>query len=354
VLLASSTARADGPRAELSAATAFTSNVYQDQSQEPDLVLAPGLELGVDFADIWSAGYQGDLHAYALHPELLSHQHGLYLFANPAWGDDGENELAVELSVDTLRNTDSYAQLNLLRPAAQARLVLEPVLGLRLGGSVESAYRWFYDDPSSDALDSWLGASAAWTLAPTHSTLSARARYGLRWYPRPAAAADPLDQQLEAGLHLGQGLWHSAGLQLDYGYRWALGASGLLTRKLSEAAFAFVGDEFFFSGHRGSALLKQLGPLGSVFELGVDVEERAYLGWPALTTSGAATGEDRHDLRLTPRAGLGLGWTPDDEASAWIPAVDGRVEYAFTRQFSNSAWYNTTVHVVWLRVGVSW
>ncbi|MFH1808663.1 MAG: hypothetical protein ABIJ09_07955 [Pseudomonadota bacterium] len=327
--------------------------MYQDGSREGDLLLWPSVDLGMDFADIWSAGYAGDLHAYMLHPELLSHQHQLYLFANPAWGDDGENELVLEATVDTLRNDDSFAVLNVVRPAARARLAIEPLLGLRVHGSVEAAYRWFYDDTPSDSVDTWLGTGLAWTL-PTRSTLSPRLRYGLRWYPRPAAARDPLDQQLEAGVHLGQGLWDSAGLQLDYSYRWAIGPSGLLTRKLSESQFSFLGDEFFYSGHRGGAVFKLLLPLDGVLELAVDVEERAYDGWVALDAAGASTGQDRHDLRLTPRASLGLGWAPDDEASPWIPALDGRVEYAYTRQWSNSAWYDTDLHLVWLRGSVVW
>lgn len=353
-LACADSAGAVAPHAELELNSTFTSNVYLDQSQEWDVGLRPAATLGLDFGDFWSVGYSGDVNAYLQHRDLLSSFHELFVFANPAWGETGGNELAVEAALETLRNSNAYAVLNYVRPVLRARLAMEPIEWLRWQVAAEGAYRWFYDDTPSDALDTWLRGQLAFAL-PTRTTLMPQAGYGFRFYPRQTAAAgDVVDQQVDAGLHVGQGLWESAGLQLDYSYRFALGASALLTRKLTDAQFAYVGEEFFFSGHRASAAIKQLFDFGLSLDAAILVEERAYAGWPALAANGTQIGVDRHDWRLIPRGRVGYGWVPADDASAWLPAFGALLEYAFVRQWSNSVWYDTLAHTASIQLYVNW
>ncbi|MBN2362452.1 MAG: hypothetical protein JXR83_23570 [Deltaproteobacteria bacterium] len=347
-------ASAISARADLELASAFTSNVYLDRSQEWDIALRPAATLGLDFADCWSVGYSGDVNAYLLHSDLLSSFHELFLFANPAWGETGGNELAVEAALETLRNSDTYDALNYLRPVARARLAMEPLAWLRWQVAAEGAYRWFYDDPPSDALDTWLRGQLAFAL-PTHTALMPALGYGFRYYPRQSAASgDSVDQQVDVGLHVGQGLWDTAGLQLDYGYRFAIGTSALLVNKITESQFAYVGEEFFFSGHRAAAEIKQLFDFGLSLDAALLLEERAYSGWPALDASGAQLGVDRHDWRLTPRGRVGYAWSPAADAPALQPAFGALLEYALVRQWSNSEWYDTLAHSVALQLWINW
>ncbi len=347
------TAAALSPRADLELSSGFSDNVYLDRSSEADLMLRPRVELGADFATFWSAGYSGDLLSYLAHPQLLSHLHQLHLYANPAWGEDGENELLVEFAVETLLNSSEYRSLNHLRPNLQTRLRLEPWVWLRVVLSASGQYRWFFRDPSADAVDGWLQAQLATTL-PTRSTVSARLRYGIRGYTRVAAGEDNIDQQLELGAHLGQGLWDSAGLQLDYAYRQILDASGLLVRKLTDDQFAFVGDDFFYAGHRARAGVKQLISAGGFCGAELIFEQRHYPGWVALDSAGATTGVDRQDLRLTPVLFAGLARSPGEDDAAWWPGFEGRLSYAYTRQWSNSDWYDTAAHAAWLNLSLLW
>jgi len=149
--------------AQLDIRTVASSNVFLDKSEEWDLVLRPSAELGVDFARYWSLGYTGELNAYTRHADLLSHFHEIYLFLNPAWGDEGENEVVVEASLQTLRNQDDYQELNLLQPALTAKLIMEPRRWLRWKLSASGAYRYFYDDKPSDSLDAWARGEVTFT-----------------------------------------------------------------------------------------------------------------------------------------------------------------------------------------------
>lgn len=341
--------------ADVELGSMVTSNVFLDGSERWDLALRPAAELGLDFAGFWSLGYAGELSAYLQHADLFSHWHQLYLFANPSWGERGENELVVEAAVDTLRNTEVFSTLNHVRPRLLARLAMEPLEWLRWQVGTSAAYRWFYDDPGSDSLDAWLFGEVGLAL-PTRTTFIPQLRYGFRYYPRPdtSVSDDAVDQQIEAGLVVGQGLWERAGLQLAYTYRQAVGESGLLLRKLTDEQFAYLGEEFFYTGHRGTLGLKQLLGESWTVEAGVSLEDRRYGGWEALDARGAALGEDRHDLRLMPRGALRFGLVPGDEASAWMPAGGADLEYLYLRQWSNTDWYDTQAHVVSLRLWASW
>ena len=348
-------ARAVDVKADLQLSSSATSNIYMDQSQEWDIAARPAAELALEFLDFCAVGYTGDVNAYVLHPDLLSHFHQVYLVANPAWGSDRENELVVEASVETLRNLDAYALLNYVRPVLQTRLAMEPLPWLRWQVAADGGYRWYYDDIASDSVDAWLRGQLTFML-PTHTAVIPGASYGFRYYPRQdtTVTSDVVDQQVEVGVHLGQGLWDLAGLQLDYGYRYAIGASGLLLRKFTESQFAYIGEEFFFSGHRAAVEFTQLFEFGLQLNAVVRFEQRAYIGWPALDATGAVLGIDRRDYRLVPAAAIAYSWTPAEEDSRWIPAAGARLEYAFVRQWSNSVWYDTFAHTVALQMWANW
>jgi len=338
--------------ANLDVRTLASSNVFLDKSDEWDLLLRPSAELGVDFSRYWSAGYTGELNAYTNHQDLLSHRHEVYLFLNPAWGRDGENELALEASVQTLRNQDTYQDLNLLLPTLTAKLAMEPRRWLRWKVSARAAYRYFYDDKPSDSLDVWARAELNFTL-PTRTTLSPRGSYGYRRYLHPGRDADTQDQQIILGLHVSQSLSKTSGLQFDYTYQYAVDDSGVLSRKLTMDQFTYLGEEFLYSGHRAVVGFKQLLGKSSAFWLGLRFEQREYAGWEAIDSSGRLTGESRSDWRLKPRVAFEYNWWPKNKPNG-VPDVRVSLEYLFLRQWSNNDWYDTAGHVAGVSVWGSW
>lgn len=346
--------------AEIDLRSVATSNTFIDKSNEWDLALKPAAELGYDFGRFWSVGYNGALAAYTRHTELLSHWHELYLFANPAWGDGGQNELVVEATLETLRNRDQYAALNMLQPMLQAKLILEPREWLRWRVSARGVYRWYYEDEQSNSFDAWAATRLTFTL-PSRTTISPRLAYGHRWYTAGGSSSgrsgstDQRDQQLEAGLHLSQALWHGAGLRMDYAYLLALGDSGILERNLTEAQFAYLGEAFLFSGHRALLGLKQLLGEGMVTDISVHVVERDFAGWPAVDSSGRLLADDRRDLRLGPRLTFGYAWRSGRSGTeVCLPSVNLDVAYQYLRQWSNADWYDTEVHLVGLSLWGTW
>lgn len=338
--------------AQLDVHTLASSNVFLDKSEEWDLVLRPSAELGVDFARYWSAGYTGELNAYTRHADLLSHWHEVYLFLNPAWGQDGENELVLEATVQTLRNQEAYQNLNLLQPTLTAKVAMEPRSWFRWKVSATGSYRRFYDDKSSDSMDAWARGALNFTL-PTRTTFSPRVSYGYRRYLHAGRSGDAQDQQIGLGLHTSQSLSRTAGLQLDYLYLYAVGDSGILSRKLTLDQFTYLGEEFLYSGHRVVVGFKQLVGKFSAFWLGLRFERRDYAGWPAIDSSGRLTGEDRSDWRLAPRVAFEYNWWPKNK-SGCVPDVRVSLEYRLLRQWSNHDWYDTTAHVAGVSVWGSW
>jgi hypothetical protein len=340
--------KAEGFRAEGGVNAWATDNVFLDQSREWDLVLRPSAELAVDFADIYSAGYLGELNAYTQHGELFSHWHQLFFFLNPAWGQEGEHEFILELSVETLRNQMEYSANNLVRPVLFARLSMEPKSWFRWSLATKAAWGWFYDDKPSSSLDFWGNAEVSFTL-PSRTTFSPRAAFGYRYYPEQdkAAVDDDRDQQIEVGTHFSQALWENGGLQLDYAYIWAIGNSGLLLRKLTQAQFSYLDQGFLYSGNQAMAGFKQLLGESWTLEVAARFKEYQFAGWQVLDASGAPTGEDRHDFRLTPAIGLSYFWTSerDDQDSAGAQ-VQVSLEYSFTKQWSNSDWFDAYAHTV--------
>jgi hypothetical protein len=348
-------ARADGLQVSGGVGSWATDNVYLDRSKEWDLVIRPSADLDVDFAEIWSSGYSGELNVYTQHGDLLSHWHQLYLFVNPAWGAESENEFTLEASAETLRNQTQYAANNLLKPALLARLVMEPTYWFRWKMSSTIAYEWLYDDRLSSSLDLWVNGEVSFTL-PSRSTLSPRAAYGFRYYPNQerAVTSDTQDHQTEVGIHYSQELWKSAGLQLDYAHIFVIGDSGLLLRKLTQTQFSYLDQGFLYSGNIALLGIKQLLGESWSIEVSTRLKEIVFAGWNAVDASGALTGEDRRDIRLTPAAGLSYLWSGQENEKGDAPAqVRVSAEYSFTKQWSNSDWYDTSAHVVALNLSGS-
>ncbi len=327
--------------------TSAFSNVFSDESKEWDLALIPRAELGYDFARIWSTGYNGELYAYTQHAELLSHRHELYLFANPAWGAEGENEFVAEVTAETVRNQPEFAALNLVRPTLLLGVEMEPIHWFRWRLSASCSYRLFYDDRPSNSLDAWGRGGLTFSL-PGRTTLSPGVGYGFRYYPNQqrAVTQDDSDQQIEAGLRIGQGLWEQAGLRLDYAYLHAIGDSGLLVRKSNQLQFSYLDHDFLFSGHSASLFFKQVIGSATTLEAGVSLRERRYAGW-VIQDEGRLMDEDRRDLLLTPSVYLGQVFFVggDEEQGAGGIELGFDLEYGYTRQWSNWYLYDTDGHV---------
>ena len=329
-----------------------TSNVFGDKSAESDVGFRLALDGRLDFGRYWSAGYSGWFATFTRHPELLAHYHEAFLFMNPRWGEDAENEAVVEARVETLRNDDTYQSLYLVRPVLFASLALEPKTWFRIAGSVEGAYRLFYDERTSDSFDAMTEARLTFML-PSRTTIVPFGRYGVRRFVRaPSSVTDMFDQQADVGATIGQGLWHKAGLRLEYFQRFAPGSSGLLVRKVTEPQFQLLGDDFIWRGFRGEAVLRQV--LGAAWSLkaGANVEQREYPGWPAINPDGTLATENRQDLRLSGTASVSVAW--DSREASALPSGKVTVEYISTRQWSTSDWYDTWIHSGTVTLVLSW
>ncbi len=344
-------------KSELGLQTLAFDNLFVDQSKQQDAALRPSWGLSMDFGDYWATGYKGEFNHYFETTTLQSHFHEVFLYANPVWGEEGQNEFVAELTVETLRNQDTFQILNYFQPALYLKTRLEPAswFAWQIGGKV--LYRQYYDDQgdsSPDSVDGWLDAYGMFTL-PSRTTISPKVAYGHRFYTHEQTAgnaADSQDQSLELGLHLSQGLWGSAGLQADYAYTLAIGDSGVLQRKLTEEQFAYIGQEFLFSGHRATLGFKQLIGEGGRLNIYVTYETKDYAGWPLLDETGAATGAQREDTRLIPGVSYQHEFYPS-EGSLW-PVIGLIAEYRFIDQQSNLAWSEAQSHMGGLTLWVRW
>jgi len=330
-----------------------TSNAYFDVTREWDLVLRPSLELGVDFAGYWSAGYNGELNYYSQHADLLSHWHEVYLFANPAWGEQGQHEVALELRGQWLANQSTYSAVDVVLPSAVVKAAVEPVSWLRWRASVEAGYRAHYRDDTSSSLDVKAETSLAFTL-PSRTTLTPRVTGGVRRYSTPVPMAgggtDPADFLLEVGLDVAQALWKNAGLQLGAALLPHVSNNALVANKVLLEQFNYLGEDFLFSGHRARAAVKQvLG--GLTVEASFLYEQRDFDGWPAIDDQGVLTGEQRHDTRFTPHLQLRYATSVGSRALQDLSVEAG---YSYTRQISNNALYDTDVHLVALALQGGW
>ena len=344
-------------KSEISIQTMAFDNLFLDQSKQTDVALRPSWELAVDFGDYWASGYKGEFNHYFETTTLQSHFHQLFLYMNPVWGEESQNEFVAELTLETLRNEDTYRILNYFQPSLYLKTRMEPTpwFAWQIGAKV--LYRQFYDDELDSAphsVDGWLDAYGMFTL-PSRTTITPKVAYGHRFYTQDQAAgsiADSQDQSLELSVHLSQGLWTTAGLQLDYAYVLAIGDSGVLQRKLTEEQFAYLGQEFLLSGHRATIGFKQLIGEGGRLSLYVTYETKDYAGWPLLDETGTATGEQRADTRLMPGASYEHEFYPP-EGSLW-PVFGLIVDYRFIDQRSNLDWSEAQSHMGGLSLWVRW
>jgi len=334
--------------------TSHTSNIFLDSSEEWELGLHARGEVGLDLAPYWSLGYAGELSLFSQHGDLDAHFHELYAFMNPAWGEDLPTDLTVELSLATLKNQQAYSDLDYLRPALVVELGIEPERWFRARIAADLSYRWFYGAGETSALDAWTKASVSVNL-PSRTTLSVWTRLGARWFVRADdTAIDDQDTQIEVALHLGQGLWSRAGLQLDYVFRRAFGPSGLLLQSLTDEQVNNVGTEFLYSGHRAALGIKQMLSKSAFAQGFLRLESRDYEGWPAYDAAYAPIGDDRRDLRVSPGLRVALTRVPTADSSAAWPRFDIWAEYRFLAQSSNSSPFDTQAHITFASMRLSW
>lgn len=334
-----------------SVGSAWTDNVFVRNSPEWDLSILPALRADLDFATFWTLRYEGAAEVYTRHTGLTSHEHALHLAVNPSFGPEGRNEFLVSASVETLRNLDDYAVLNYVCGSMTTAVSLEPFRWFAWQANATIRYRAFYDDPQADALDMFVSSQARFTL-PSRTTLTPRVAYGFRYNAGLGTTAQGTpnrdDHQLDAGLHASQALWERAGLQAGYHYRHLFATSQELTRKLTQAQFAFLTADFLAGGHRTYLRVKQMFPKGFWMLVGVEYRDVHFPGWPATAAAGTALGEDRRDRRLMPSATL--AWTRRFGALG----IDVAATYTFLRQWSNAAEYVARVNQVLIGVGLDY
>ena len=335
--------------------TTFDSNVYSDASEEWDMIIEPSGSLAVDFGDIYSIGYNGLLEVFPRHRDLLFHTHELFFFANPTFGEEDQNEIVTELSVKTHRNDDAYAAVNLVEPMLFLEAGFSPTAWFSWTLSETVSFRWFYDDTEADGIDSWTKGELSFT-APSRTTLKPRLIYGLRYYPQLTgpAASDPLDQQLEVGIRIGQNLVEGAGLRLDYAYVHGFDTSATVVRNIDEAAFQYLGEAFLLTAHLLEAGVKFIFDNGISINTAIAFADKLYNGWPARDEIGDPIGKARHDRELGPAARLTYTYLPREDASAAVPELEVYVGYDYQRNWSNDTWYDTDRHRASLGFELVW
>jgi len=349
----SAPARGQEVSAAGSVAAAWTDNVYLMRSREWDASILPALRLGVDFADVWTLQYEGSAEIFTQHTDLISHDHALTLQVNPAFGPGGRNEYLVGATVETLRNQDAYDSLNFVGARLGAAVSLEPTAWFAWKAAADLRYRRFYDDTQSDSVDLLASTDARFTL-PSRTTLSPRVAYGFRYNPglrnqgQGTGRPQRDNHQVDVGLHLSQGLWETGGLQADYSYRYLFSASRALPHQLTQTQFAFLTTDFLAGGHRAYLRFKQILPKGFSLTAGVEFRTLQYRGWPAADLAGNLLGTDREDRKLIPSAALGYVHLFEQVG------LNVTLSYAWIRQWSNSADYDTQGHQVTLGVGVEY
>ena len=334
----------------------YTSNVFMDRSAEWDFAVQPGLDLRGDFSDFWTAQYSGTMYIYARQVDLMAGWNQVSLMANPAWGSEEQNEFFAQLSLDAMTNTSAYANIDYVSPAISLGLVLEPVAWFRWKFTNREFFRLFYNDRAADGLDSITGMEFMFVI-PSRTTITPRFLYSMRFYTEPDRAMedDRFDYQIEPGVHVSQGLWESGGLQADYSYRKTIGSNALFDRNFSQTQFFYLGEDFLFSGNHVFVKFTQIIPAGFKLTVGVDFQTRAYSDWPAVDSEGGFTGENRYDQRLTPSLGLEFNWShPGKEAKSSIPDIKINAGYFYTREWSNSYFYDTSWHVGSIYFVLTW
>jgi hypothetical protein len=343
------------PYVEVSYKSYFSSNVYLNENEENDWVNTPALGTGLDFADYWTAGYRGGVQAYLKHPDLLYHEHALFLLANPVFGAGDQHEALAELTLSTQRNTDTYENLNLVEPELFLEISMEPLDWMRWTLSEDVSYRLFYEDTLSSALNSWTRTAVSF-IAKSRTTVTPRLAYGVRYFPEsdPTVTTKQRDQQLEAGIHLSQGLADGVGLRIDYAYLHAFDASVLTLRKMSSIEFDYIGEAFLYTGHKAQLGLKALFDNGVSFDVSAAYTRKRFGGWPVLDEAGEATDQERKDHALKPNAWLRYTYWPKEAASAAVPEVSVGPFYSYLRQWSNDPWYDCDRHEAGVTLELMW
>ncbi len=338
--------------AEIGETTTFNSNVYLDDSQEWDIVIAPQGSLDLEFKDIYAIGYAGQVSIFPRHDDLLYHTHDVYFLLNPMWGEYEEYEFILELSLGTHRNRDSYSDVNLVEPMLFTGIDMSPADWFRVALFETLSYRWFYDDTASDALTNWARGELTFT-APTRTAFTPRIAYGLRHYPN-ALISNRQDHQLHAGLRLSQNIIEGLGLRIDYTYIHAFNDSVLVRRNIDAVTFHYIGEDFLFSGHQALSGLKLIMDNGFSADASIEFVYKRYLGWPVRDEVGVATLETREDRVLSPACRLSYLLSPSDDAFSATPAFEVSLQYAFIRNWSNDTWYDTNRHVGSLELTLNW
>ncbi len=350
-LLAAGSAQAQEFSAAGAVGSAWTDNVFLMRTPEWDVSILPSLKAGLDFGTYWTLQYDGSAEIFTNHTDLTSHDHALRLQVNPAFGPEGKNEFLVALAVETLRNQDAYNALNFAGGQLNAAVSLEPATWAAWQAGVEVRYRGFYDDTQSNALDVLATTSVRFTL-PSRTTLTPRVGYGFRYNlglkGQGQGRPDRDDHQLDVGLHISQGLWAQGGLQADYSYRHLFSTSQALTRKLTQAQFAFLTSDFIAGGHRAYLKYKQVLPKGWAFTVGLEFRTLEFPGWPATDVAGTVIAANREDRKLIPQASVAYA-----HAFGSL-SLSATVSYNYVRQWSNSADYDTQAHQVGLNVGLEY
>ncbi len=343
------------PYVEVGVDSTFSSNVYLNADKEKDWLNAPFLDVAIDFGDTWTTGYDGKFGGYLFHPDLLFHEHELFLLSNPLFGKDREHEATAEISLETQQNRDEFTKLNLLEPTLFLEIAMQPATWFRWSLQETVSYEWFYEDAQSTSLTSWTQVKITFT-ANTRTTATPRFSYGMRYFPTvdDKVTSRQLDQQIEAGIHLSQGITDGIGLQGDYAYVHAFNESVLVLRNLTDVAFDFIGDAFIYTGHR--ALLGFKALFGGRFEMGVtgDFARKAYGGWPVLDAEGIPTDEERVDTELGPKVWFKYTYRPGDDASPAAPELSLSPHYAYRRIWSNESWYDTDRHLAGIELALFW
>ncbi len=338
--------------------SAYTSNVFLDSSKEYDMMFNPYGNVGIVFADDFGAGYNMGAELFAVHPELYSHWHELYFFYNPAWGEDGEAELLFRVSADTLKNDDAYNQVNYYGVNVLTAFDWTASDWFALKSALYLGYRSYYDARASDYAGGRLSLEGRFTVQYTRTTITPKAFYEQRYYVKKGGTtnSDRSDSQLDAGLHISQGLWDTAGLQFSYFYRSLLGDNSFAERMLASWRFAYLGEDFLYTGHRFYGALTQIFPAGFRLVAGAEFSMRDYGGWKAVIAAGDDLTYDRRDYKLLPSVSLDYLWESESESdyAFLIPSVTAALKYTYIKQWSNSALFDTDAHVVELTIGAQW
>ncbi|MBW2700968.1 MAG: hypothetical protein JRF33_09130 [Deltaproteobacteria bacterium] len=343
------------PAVEVGVESLGTSNLYADSSQQMDLAVHPWLDLGLDLASNWAMGYRAELRTWLRKEDLLQHAHRIYAAKGYGWGIQGQHSLVLLANMETSLNRETYQNLDFIRTAFQAALDFQALEWLSLQATGRLGGRIFLHDKQSNSLDTDLRAGLGLRL-PAGWRVGISAQADARLYTQSSApAGEANDLQVGGDLRLSGPLWSEARMTAKAGYRLAIGDSHQVQRILAEAQIRALGDTFLSSGPRAS--LRVLQKLGKHNQVSVSLryQENDYAGWPALDEQGQDLGLMRKDRRLGPSIAFGHGWWPEQQGGGLLQfEYSLRVEYGFTRQWSNGPWTDTAIHMLGLQFQGAW